>query len=151
MAEIILKGRKVSKGKVEGEALVSQTPISFTGTVSPETGLVIDRQHELYGASVAGKILVFPVGKGSSVGSNRLYEMKLNKTAPDGIICVRADPVVVVGAIFSDIPMMHKFDGDPLKSIKTGDRVELDADQGIVTVRTPRPVRKESKADRKGK
>ncbi len=134
MTEILLHGRKVSKGKAAGEALVSQEAISFTGTVSPETGIVIDKGHELHGASVAGKILVFPVGKGSSVGSNRLYEMKQNNVAPKGIICVRADPVIALGAIFADIPMMHKLDRDPTRAIKTGDRVVMDADKGTVAV-----------------
>ena len=134
MSEIILKGHKVAKGKAEGEALVSHEPISFMGGVNPETGVIIDKGHELEGISVTGKILVFPVGKGSSVGSYRLYEMMRCKTAPKGIINSRADPVVTVGAIFSNIPMVDRLDGNPLELIRTGDHVELDADQGIVRI-----------------
>jgi len=135
MDEIILKGHKVAKGKAKGEALVSQEPISFFGGVNPKTGLIIDKNHDLEGISIAGKILVFPVGKGSTVGSYHLYEMARYKTQPKGIINLRADPVVAVGAIISNIPMVDKTDGNPLELIKTGDYVELDGDKGIVKIR----------------
>jgi len=134
MAEVILKGHKVAKGKAEGEALVCHEPISFLGGVNPETGLVVEKNHALEGVSIAGKILVFPVGKGSTLGSNKLYEMVRCKTAPKGIINLRADPVVALGAIVSNIPMVDKLDGNPLELIKTGDYVKLDADKGIVKV-----------------
>ncbi len=135
MDDIILKGHKVAKGKVEGEALVSYHPIAFQGGINPENGVIVDKNNELVGTSVTGKILVFPVGKGSSVGSYRIYEMKRLNTAPKGIINLRADPVIAVGAIFSDIPMVDKLDGNPLELINTGDNVQLDADHGVITVR----------------
>jgi predicted aconitase with swiveling domain len=135
MDEIVLKGHKVAKGRAEGEALVSHEPISFLGGVDSETGLIIEKNHELEGVSVTGKILVFPVGKGSTLGSYRLYEMARNKTHPRGIINVRADPVITVGAIISNIPMVDDLDGNPMKLIKSGDYVQLDADQGIVKIR----------------
>lgn len=135
LREIVLKGHKVSKGKSEGETLVTNEPISFWGSVNSETGLIIEKNHELEGVSITGKILVYPVGKGSTLGSYRLYEMVRNKTQPKGIINLRADPVVALGAIISNIPMVDKLDGNPLELIKTGDYVELDADNGIVKIR----------------
>ena len=135
MGEIIIRGHRVAKGKAEGEALVSNQPISFLGGVNPVTGLVTDRNHELYGVTVTDKILVFPVGKGSSLGSYRLYEMVRCKTQPKGIINLRADPVIAVGAIISKIPMIHKTDGNPLELIKTGDHIEMDADKGVIKIR----------------
>ena len=134
MGEMLIKGCKVSKGKAEGEALVSPQPISFMGGVSPESGIVVEKGHCLEGISITQKILVFPVGKGSTVGSYRLYEMTRNKTQPKGIINLRADPVVAAGAIISEIPMMDRLDENPLELIKTGDYVEIDADQGIVKI-----------------
>jgi len=134
MGEIILKGHKVAKGKTEGEALVSQKPISFMYSVNPETGVITEKNHELEGMSITGKILVFPVGKGSSAGSYRLYEMVRCKTHPKGMINLRADPVDATGAIFSDIPMVDQLDGNPVELIRTGDYIELDADRGIVKV-----------------
>ena len=138
MREIILKGHRVAKGRAQGEALVSHEPISFLGGVDSETGLIIEKNHELEGVSVTGKILVFPVGKGSTLGSYRLYEMVRCKTQPKGIINVRADPVITVGAIISNIPMVDNLDGNPMKLIKTGDYVQLDADRGIVKIRALR-------------
>jgi len=38
--------------------------MSFFGGVDPETGVVIERGHELQGQSVKGRVLVFPSGKG---------------------------------------------------------------------------------------
>ena len=134
MSEIILKGHKVAKGKAEGEALVFQEPFCFLEMVNPETGLVIEKNHEYEGTSLAGKIMVFPLEKGSTGSSFFLYEMVRCKTQPKGIINLRADPVIAVGAIISDIPMVDRLDRNPLELIKTGDYVELDADNGIVKV-----------------
>jgi hypothetical protein len=136
MAEKIFKAHKVAKGKAQGEALVSQSPISFLGGVKPETGLIVEKGHELEGVSVSDKILIFPVGKGSTAGSYQLYELTYYKKAPKAIINLRADPIVAIGAIISDIPMVDKMEQNPLEVIQTGDLVEVDADQGIVRVRS---------------
>ena len=135
MTEIILKGHRVVKGKAEGEALVSHEPISFVVGVNSETGVVVEKNHELEGVSFAGKILVFPVAKGSTGASFILYDTVVSKTAPKGIIDLRADPVLAAGAIIGDIPYIDRLDGNPVELIKTGDYVEMDADQGIVKVR----------------
>lgn len=135
MAAIILKGHKVSKGKAQGEALVSQSAISFMGGVDPGTGLVIEKGHELEGKKVTGKVLIFPTGKGSTAGSYQLYELAYNKKEPKAIINIRADTIVTIGAILSGIPMVDRLDKNPLEVIKTNDLVEVDADQGIVKVK----------------
>jgi len=135
MDEIILKGHKVVKGKAEGEALVSQSPISFMGGVNPETGLIVEKGHELEGMSVCEKILVFPTGKGSTVGSYQLYELAIQKKAPKAIINLRADSIVAIGAILGKIPIVDRLDQNPLEIIVTGDFVEVDAEQGIVRVK----------------
>jgi predicted aconitase with swiveling domain len=120
-----LKGRLISKGKGEGEALVTSQPISFYGGVDPNTGVVIEKGHELQGQSVKGKILVFPTGKGSTVGSYTLYRMKKNGTAPAGMINKECETVVAVGAIISEIPCVDKVD---ISKIKTGDTVNIEND-----------------------
>ena len=81
---MILKGRKIYPGQVQGEALVTSMGISFFGGVDPESGIVVERGHELEGQSIAGKVLVFPTGKGSTVGSYTLYRLKRNGMAPAG-------------------------------------------------------------------
>jgi len=135
MNEIVLRAHKVSKGKAAGEALVSKSPVSFLGGINPETGFVVEKGHEIEGQNVAGKILVFPVGKGSTAGSFQVYELACQKNAPRAMINLRADPVVAIGAIISNIPMVDQLERNPLEVIKTGDFVEVDADQGTVKVR----------------
>ncbi|MGA2522543.1 MAG: DUF126 domain-containing protein [Candidatus Bathyarchaeia archaeon] len=120
-----LKGRVIYKGKVQGEALVTSQPISFYGGVDPTTGTIIEKGHELQGQSVKGKILVFPTGKGSTVGSYTLYRMKKNGTAPSGMINKECETVVAVGVIISEIPCVDKID---VSKIKTGDKILIEND-----------------------
>ena len=94
-----LKGRKIYKGIAEGEAIVTKDGISFYGGVDPDTGKVIEVGHELEGQSIAGKILVFPTGKGSTVGSYTLYRMKRNDMAPAAIVNEKIDTVIAVGLL----------------------------------------------------
>jgi len=124
-----LKGRLISKGKGEGEALATSMPISFYGGVDPNTGVVIEKGHELQGQCVKGKILVFPTGKGSTVGSYTLYRMKKNGTAPAGMINKECETVVAVGAIISQIPCVDEVD---ISKIKTGDKVTVE--NGIINI-----------------
>jgi hypothetical protein len=120
-----LKGRIISKGTVQEEALVTSMPISFYGGVDPNTGEVIEKGHELQGKSVEGKILVFPTGKGSTVGSYTLYRLKKNGVAPAGIINRECETVVAVGAIISEIPCVDKID---ISKIETGDLIRIEND-----------------------
>jgi len=124
-----LKGRIVSKGTAQEEALATSQPISFYGGVDPNTGEVIEKGHELQGKSVKGKILVFPTGKGSTVGSYTLYRLKKNSAAPAGIINQECETVVAVGAIISEIPCVDKID---ISKIKTGDLIRIEND--VVTL-----------------
>lgn len=124
-----LKGRIISKGTTQEEALATSQPISFYGGVDPNTGEVIEKGHELQGRSVKGKILVFPTGKGSTVGSYTLYRLKKNGKAPTGIINKECETVVAVGAIISEIPCVDKID---ILKIKTGDIVRIENDLVIV-------------------
>ena len=120
-----LKGRIISKGKAQKEALVTSQPISFYGGVDPNTGEIIEKGHELQGKSVKGKILVFPNGKGSTVGSYTLYRMKKNGVAPAGMINKECETVVAVGAIISEIPCVDKID---ISKIQTGDLIRIEID-----------------------
>ncbi len=135
MNEIVLKAHKVAKGKAAGEALVSRSPVSFLGGINPETGMIVEKGHEIEGENVSGKIFVFPVGKGSTSGSFQVYELACQQNAPRAIINLRADPVVAIGAIISNIPMVDQLEKNPLEVIRTGDFVEVDADGGVVKVR----------------
>jgi predicted aconitase with swiveling domain len=126
-----LTGRKIYKGMAEGEAIVTNDGISFYGGVDPDTGKVVEVGHELEGQSVTGKVLVFPTGKGSTVGSYTMYRMKKNNTAPIAIINKEIDTIIAVGCIISEIPCVDKID---IERIKTGQKLIVNGDDGIVTI-----------------
>lgn len=126
-------GRIIKAGKVTGQALVSNEPLGFFGYVDPETGVVIEHGHPLEGQSIAGKILIFPCGKGSTVGSYTLYRLKKNGKAPAAIINRRSEAIVAVGAIISEIPMVDNID---ISEFRTGDHVTIDQQQVEVIVDT---------------
>lgn len=125
-----LKGRKIYKGKVVGEVLLTSHDISFYGGCDPDTGEIVEKGHELEGKSVAGKILVFPTGKGSTVGSYVLYALSKSGKAPLAIVNRETDPVVAVGSIISEIPTV---DGIDIGKLENGQKVEVDADKGVVS------------------
>ncbi len=113
----LVRGRKISGGRAEGLALVSHEPISFFGGVNPDSGVVTERGHELEGTSVKDRVLVFPSGKGSTVGSYTMYRMKRNGVAPAAIVNVECEPIVAVGAIISDIPALDRLEKKPVDSL----------------------------------
>jgi predicted aconitase with swiveling domain len=131
---MILKGKTVKKGEVEGEAIVSQIPFSYLGDLDVNTGKVVVRGHDLEGQSIANKIFIFPTGKGSTVGPYVAYMAKQLGNIPRGMICIEVEPVMAMVAIMNDIPMVHKLDKNPLEVIQTGDYVKMDATRGIVEV-----------------
>jgi len=105
--ERVLIGRPVVAGSAEGLALVSREPLSLWGGLSPRTGEIIDRRHELSGAVAAGRVFVFPQGKGSSTSSATLLESIKAGVAPAAIINLRVDPILALGSIVSD-ELYHK-------------------------------------------
>ena len=127
-----LEGRKIYKGTAEGEAIVTKDGISFYGGVDPDTGKVVEVGHELEGQSVSGKVLVFPSGKGSTVGSYTLYRMKKNNTAPVAIVNKDIDTIIAVGCIISEIPCVDKINID---DIKTGQNILVNGSEGNIEVK----------------
>ncbi len=126
-----MKGRMINPGKVEAEAIVSTEPIGFYGGIDAKTGIVIEKGHQLEGKSVTGKVLVFPQGKGSTVGSYVIYGLHKNGVGPAAIVNRETETIVATGVILADIPCV---DGIDIDRIKTGDRLRMDAVEGIVEV-----------------
>ena len=127
-----IKCRKISEGKAEGEVIVSKDSVCFY-LVEPETGVVVEKNHDLEGKSIAGKILVMPSGKGSSVvQADGLYKLAQNGKAPKAMIIEHADTVLVSGAIVMEIPMVHKVEQSFYDAIENGDVIALDSDAGMI-------------------
>ena len=127
-----LEGRKIYKGIAEAEAIVTKDGISFYGGVDPDTGIVVEVGHDLEGQSITGKVLVFPSGKGSTVGSYTMYRMKKNNMAPAAIVNEEIDTIIAVGCIISEIPCVDKID---ISNIKTGQKIIVDGSKGTVEVK----------------
>ena len=126
-----MKGRMISPGRAKGIALVSRDPIGFYGGINIKTGIVIEKGHTLEGKCVKDHILVFPCGKGSTVGSYVIYGLKKNGVAPKGIINIETETIVATGVILAAIPCVDKID---INQINDGDIVELNADKATVEI-----------------
>ena len=107
------------------------SPLSFLGGLDPKTGQILDCECESKGQEVSCKVLCFPFGKGSTVGSYSMYQLKLNGKAPAAIVNASAEPIIATGAIISEIPMV---DGVDIALLRTGDDLRVDADSGTVEV-----------------
>ncbi|MEM2126436.1 MAG: DUF126 domain-containing protein [Candidatus Methanosuratincola sp.] len=127
-----MNGRAIVSGRAEGQAIVSETPFSFFLGVDTDTGIIIEEGHEQIGNSIAGKVLVYPFGKGSSGDCLRLWRCANNGVAPIGIVCRNADSIHAQGAILTNIPMVCNFDEDPLVWIETGDYIQIRGD--VITI-----------------
>ena len=114
-------------GKVEGIILKSNDPINFLGTVDKKTGIISDKNHNLFEKSIKDSILVFPSGIGSSVGAYTIYSIKSNNVAPLAMICKKADLTVATGCALANIPLITISD-EEFESIKTGMKILLDTD-----------------------
>jgi predicted aconitase with swiveling domain len=131
---IILRGRKVVGGCVEGEAMVTKDRISGWGGIDPRTGTIIETRHELRGQSFKGKVLVFPGAKGSSGWSSQFHIARLGGVAPIALLFNEMTTKIALGAVVIHAPAVTDFDRDPLTVIETGDWVKVDGDNGIVEI-----------------
>lgn len=137
----VYKGRTVVGGRpVEGEALVSSMPFGFFGGVNPGSGIVIDKWHDLYGQSMKDKILIYPEGRGSTVGAAIILELARTGCAPKAIIFNDSEIITATGGVLAEkfyskeIPMMDRFDVDVTKTIKTGDMVRVNPPEETIEV-----------------
>lgn len=114
-------------GKVQGVVLKSKNPINFLGTVDKKTGIISDKNHDLFEKSIKDTILVFPSGVGSSVGAYTIYSIKSNSSAPLAMICQKADLTVATGCALANIPLITITD-EEFTSIENGMKISLDTD-----------------------
>lgn len=139
-ADLLLRGRGLSGGAVEGEALSTKQYFGFTHGVNPATGEIVDERHEWLGLNLKGKILVFPFGKSSSSGALWILETVRLGNAPLAIINVEAEPITGGGCILAEmlyntpIALVDRLDKNPCAEIKTGDYVRVNGEKGVVEI-----------------
>ena len=130
------RGRSIAEGLAEAEALVTSQPISFFGSVDPESGRVTEIGHELFGVSVAGKVLVMPPAKGSTASTWIIARSSENKVAPAAIVIQKADIILIAGVIIARVPTVDNFDFDPVVKFKTGQILRVNGSEGTVEVKS---------------
>ena len=120
---------------MEGQVVKCEKPISFLGGIDPAEGRVVE--GDCAGLEIAGRIFVFPSGKGSTVGSYSVYGLRYHGRAPLAFVMARPDPVVLVGAVMADIPLVY---GIPHELLRDGDMVRVHGGEGLVEIRGVRTV-----------
>lgn len=128
----------ISPGNCSAGAVVSDVPISFWGGVEVKTGRVIDVHHPLYGQTLSGKILCIPCDRGSCSGSGVMLEMIRLGTAPAGLLCIEAEPVLALAPMIGDrlygrqLPI-RTISGESYKKIPCGEcRISFTEDSIII-------------------
>lgn len=126
---MIIEGRTIMAGKASGTVVKLDEPLSFLGGVDGSTGdLRVGN-----GGNVAGKVLVFPKGKGSTVGSFVMYDLMVHGVAPAAVVNESAETIVATGAVISSIPMVDSVPS--VDMFEYGDEVVVDATAGTVEIR----------------
>lgn len=126
---MIMRTKGIGHGRAEGSIVLSHMPISFLGGVDSSRGCVVEKGSDIEGEPFAGKILSFPHGKGSTVGSYVIYQLKKSGTAPAAILNHKAEAIIATGAILSGIPMLS---GIPTGILAKGDKAIVNADNGTL-------------------
>ena len=138
--------RVMVNGQGQGIALVLEEPLSLWGGLDPHTGQIIDERHPSLGSNVAGKVLLLPVGRGSSSASSILLESVRAGTAPTAIITSEPDGILTLGAIVSRTlygqgPPVVVLDPEAyvevVKAIELTPETHLHIDGGSVTIVSP--------------
>ncbi len=118
-------------GTIEGELITYKEPLSFLGDVDGKSGVI-----KTINVNIAGKVLAIPSSRGSTVGPYVMYQLSKYGKAPLVILSVRADTMLIIGAVMSQIPIMTNLPSGIL-SLRSGVAVHVDLDRGEVYVNEP--------------
>jgi len=131
---IRFEGRGLVGGIGKGIALVTNRPISFFGEIDPKTGKIISQSSEIRGESVSNRILVFPHGRGSTVGSYIIFALKENSLAPCAIINEETEIIIAAGCSIAEIPLVDKLEDFTTEIVKNGDKITVNGDEGWIEI-----------------
>ena len=134
MSKKIFSCHKIAEGVGEGEVIISKDEIMFY-LVRPEDGVIFEKAHDLENQSIAKKVVIFPGGKGSSVvQSDGLYQLMMKENQPAAMIIQNVETVLAAGAIIMESPLVDRVDPEFYQTIKNGDRIRVDATNGIIEI-----------------
>ncbi|MBP6017331.1 MAG: DUF521 domain-containing protein [Candidatus Promineofilum sp.] len=122
--------RALVVGEAAGTVLTLDAPLSLWGGLDPETGDIIDQRHPQWQANVTGKVLVMPIGKGSSSASSILLEAVRLGTAPAAILLAEPDAILALGAavareLYGVGPPVVVLNRERYDQIRDGDPLDL--------------------------
>ncbi len=125
-------------GAASGPALVLAHALSLWGGLDPETGDIIDQRHPNLGDNVAGKVLVLPIGRGSSSASSILLEAVRQGKAPAAIVLAETDAILALGAavareMYDQAPPVVVVEPDAYQQLQTGQHITISA-AGLITI-----------------
>ncbi|MBQ8584976.1 MAG: DUF126 domain-containing protein [Butyricicoccus sp.] len=139
MEKVIMKAKYAVRGSVRAPLLWADAPLCFWGVVDPQSGLIRDNRHPLYGQNMSGKTLAFTCPKGSSGTGLVLMEQVRNHCAPAAIINITTDPVVLTGPLIEanfygyTIPVVT-LHADDYAKLANAQEVEFYADRDEIAV-----------------
>ncbi len=143
LPSVVLRGRGCAPGEFEGDVVISNQPFGFWQGIDPQTGVVIDRRHDLCGTSLRGKAFVFPYGRGSTGTPGIFLEAVRNGCAPGAIVNLKSEPMIVACALLAQaffkvsIPIVDGLDRNPEEVLRTGDRVRISGTTGLIQILRP--------------
>lgn len=120
----VIHGKVVIPGQAQGQALVSDEPLSFWGGYDWQTGEITDRRHPLSGQIAAGKVLCLPFTRGSSTTTAVLLEAIRNGTAPVAILTTGTDFFFALASVVADELYAHPI---PLIALEAEDFAGLNS------------------------
>ncbi|ADY00788.1 hypothetical protein VMUT_0577 [Vulcanisaeta moutnovskia 768-28] len=115
-------------GIINGELVVYRESLSFLGDVDGKSGTI-----RTINTSIVGKILVIPNSRGSTVGPYVMYQLSKYGKAPLAILSVKADTMLIIGAIMAQIPIMTNLPKEIL-NLSSGITARVDLDKGEIYV-----------------
>jgi predicted aconitase with swiveling domain len=136
MEKIIIKGRGVIAGIVEGESLVCPQSITGWAGIDPQTGIIKEHGNINRGKCFREKILVLPGSKSSNGWSCYFGAARVAGTAPLGWMFTKIDSSAGVASAVMKIPTIVDFEEsqDPCKLIKSGDWIRMNGESGRVEI-----------------
>ncbi|MDA0715305.1 MAG: aconitase X [archaeon] len=119
---------------IVGKALVTDVPITFLGYVNPDTGIIEEEGHPLYGESIKDSILIFPKGSGSTVAPYVLMGLLYTSKGPKAVINRDVCPLTLPACSLLGVPYGFGFEQDACLGINTGDTVRFERTGQRVTL-----------------
>lgn len=132
---VIVRGRGAFPGVAEGLALVATNTVPGWGDVFDlETGAVLEVGNPIYGESIKGKVLILNGSRGSTAFATQFHRARVAGVGPIALVFPQIDSRIGAACVVSRVPAVTDLDQNIFQLVKSGDRVRVDADRGVVEI-----------------